>query len=324
MSDNELSLEKILAGSAEQDAEAVTDYQAGFAAVIGRPNVGKSTIMNEMLGQKLSITSHKPQTTRHRIHGIYTTPEHQIIYVDTPGMHLGGEKSINEYMNRTANSAFADVDVILFVVEAGRWTKEDAAVAKKLEGIDTPVVVLMNKIDNYKNKEDLFPFMQKVGENVKMDTLIPISAYKKNGLDLIKKEVLKYLPHQEKIFPEEYVTDRSQRFLAAEIIREKLMRTLGEEVPYGSTVEIEQFKYDKEEDRWFINALILVERKGQKQIVIGKKGALIKEMGIQARKDLIALLDGRVHLELWVKVKENWSDDARALASLGYDDNYSS
>lgn len=324
MSDNELSLEKILAGSAELDAEAVTDYQAGFAAVIGRPNVGKSTIMNEMLGQKLSITSHKPQTTRHRIHGIYTTPEQQIVYVDTPGMHLGGEKSINDYMNRTANSAFADVDVILFVVEAGRWTKEDAAVAKKLEGIDTPVVVLMNKIDNYKNKEDLFPFMQTVGENVKMDTLIPISAYKKNGLDLVKKEVLKYLPHQEKIFPEEYVTDRSQRFLAAEIIREKLMRTLGEEVPYGSTVEIEQFKYDQEEDRWFINALILVERKGQKQIVIGKNGAVIKEMGIQARKDLITLLDGRVHLELWVKIKENWSDDARALASLGYDDNYSS
>jgi len=322
MTDKELSLEEILAAGNADSAEP-TDYQAGFAAVIGRPNVGKSTIMNELLGQKLSITSHKPQTTRHRIHGIYTTPEHQIIYVDTPGMHLGGEKSINDYMNRTANSAFADVDVILFVVEAGRWTKEDDAVAKKLEGIDTPVVVLMNKIDNYKNKEDLFPFLQKVGENVSMDTLIPISAYKKSGLDLIKKEVLKYLPHQEKIFPEEYVTDRSQRFLAAEIIREKLMRTLGEEVPYGSTVEIEQFKYD-EEDRWFINALILVERKGQKQIVIGKKGDLIKQIGIQARKDLIALLDGRVHLELWVKVKENWSDDARALASLGYDDNYSS
>ncbi|WP_029407363.1 GTPase Era [Thiomicrorhabdus sp. Milos-T2] len=323
MSDNELSLEKILAGS-DADNNQNNAYQAGFAAVIGRPNVGKSTIMNEMLGQKLSITSHKPQTTRHRIHGIYTTAEHQIIYVDTPGMHLGGEKSINDYMNRTANSAFADVDVILFVVEAGKWTKEDDAVAKKLACIDVPVVVLMNKIDNYKNKEDLFPFLQKVGERVKMDTLIPISAYKKSGLDLIKKEVLKYLPHQDKIFPEEYVTDRSQRFLAAEIIREKLMRTLGEEVPYGSTVEIEQFKYDEEEERWLINALILVERKGQKQIVIGKKGELIKQMGIQARKDLITLLDGRVHLELWVKIKENWSDNARALASLGYDDNYSS
>ncbi len=319
-----LDLEAILAGGNDETSELKTDYQTGFAAVIGRPNVGKSTIMNELLGQKLSITSHKPQTTRHRIHGIYTTAKHQIIYVDTPGMHLGGEKSINDYMNRTANSAFADVDVILFVVEAGRWNKEDEAVAKKLEGIETPVVVLMNKIDNYKNKEDLFPFMQIVSENVQMDTLIPISAYKKSGLDLIKKEVLKYIPRQAKIFPEEYITDRSQRFLTSEIIREKLMRTLGEEVPYGATVEIEQFKFDEEEGRWFINALILVERKGQKQIVIGKKGALIKEMGSQARKDLITLLDGRVHLELWVKVKANWSDDARALASLGYDDNYSS
>ncbi|HIE40464.1 MAG TPA: GTPase Era [Thiomicrorhabdus sp.] len=319
-----LDLEAILAHGNDANSEPKTDYQTGFVAVIGRPNVGKSTIMNELLGQKLSITSHKPQTTRHRIHGIYTTDQHQIIYVDTPGMHLGGEKSINDYMNRTANSVFADVDVILFVVEAGRWNREDEAVAKKLEGIKTPVVVLMNKIDNYKNKEDLFPFMQIVDENVQMDTLIPISAYKRSGLDLIKKEVLKNLPRQAKIFPEEYITDRSQRFLTSEIIREKLMRTLGEEVPYGATVEIEQFKFDEEEGRWFINALILVERKGQKQIVIGKKGALIKEMGIQARKDLIALLDGRVHLELWVKVKANWSDDARALASLGYDDNYSS
>lgn len=327
MEDNEnkrkLDLDAILAGGKPEENDVI-DFQTGFAAVIGRPNVGKSTIMNELLGQKLSITSHKPQTTRHRIHGIYTSEHEQIIYVDTPGMHLGGERSINDYMNRTASSAFADVDVILFVVEAGRWSKEDEAVAKKLANVDVPVVVVMNKIDNFKNKEDLFPFMQQVGENVKMETLIPVSAYKKNGLDLIKKEVLKYLPHQAPIFPEEYVTDRSQRFLAAEIVREKLMRTLGDEVPYGSTVEIEQFKYDEEEERWLINALILVERKGQKQIVIGKKGALIKDIGTQARKDLIALLGGRVHLELWVKVKENWSDDARALASLGYDDNYSS
>ncbi len=317
-----LDLEAILATDSDE-TEQETDYQTGFAAVIGRPNVGKSTIMNELLGQKLSITSHKPQTTRHRIHGICTTDAYQIIYVDTPGMHLGGEKSINDYMNRTANSAFADVDVVLFVVEAGRWTKEDEAVAQKLHNMDTPVVVLMNKIDNYKNKEDLFPFMKTVGEKVKMDTLIPISAYKRSGLDLIKKEVLKYLPRQAKMFPEEYVTDRSQRFLASEVIREKLMRELGEEVPYGSTVEIEQFKFDEKEARWLINALILVERKGQKQIVIGKKGALIKEIGIQARKDLMNLLEARVHLELWVKVKANWSDDVRALASLGYDDNHS-
>ncbi|WP_127470513.1 GTPase Era [Thiomicrorhabdus aquaedulcis] len=328
MTDNILSLEAILASAelaqSADELAAHSDYKAGFAAVIGRPNVGKSTIMNELLGQKLSITSHKPQTTRHRIHGIHTTDTHQIVYVDTPGMHLGGQKSINDYMNRTANSAFADVDVILFVVEAGRWSSEDQAVAKKLQGSPTPVVVLVNKIDNFKNKEDLFPYLQKVAANVEFTTLIPISAYKRNGLDLVEKEVLKYLPNQAKLFPEEYITDRSTRFLASEIIREKLMRSLGEEVPYGATVEIEQLKFNEDQNRWEVNALILVERPGQKQIVIGNKGSLIKEMGIQARKDLTTLLDGRVHLELWVKIKENWSDDARALASLGYDDNYSS
>jgi GTP-binding protein Era len=304
-------------------AKVSADYQAGFAAVIGRPNVGKSTIMNELLGQKLSITSHKPQTTRHRIHGIHTTDQHQIVYVDTPGMHLGGQKSINQYMNRAAKSAFADVDVILFVVEAGRWTDEDQAVANQLKGIDIPVVVVVNKIDKFKNKEALFPYIQQVSEKVQMDSLIPVSAYQKNGLERIVETVLKHLPKQPPIFPEDYITDRSTRFLAAEIIREKLMRTLGDEVPYGATVEIEEFKYDDQEGRWVIHALILVERPGQKKIVIGKKGEQIKKMGTQARKDLVALLDARVHLELWVKVKENWSDDARALASLGYTEDYS-
>jgi len=321
MTDKTLSLDDILA--ATDDSAVVDGFKSGFAAVIGRPNVGKSTIMNELLGQKLSITSHKPQTTRHRIHGIHTTATSQIVYVDTPGMHLGGQKSINSYMNRAADSAFADVDVILFVVEAGRWTKEDQAVAKKLKGVNQPVIVLVNKVDNYKDKEELFPFIQQISQEVDMDTLIPVSAYKKIGLDIIEEEVLKRFSEQAPIFPDDYVTDRSTRFLAAEIIREKLMRTLGDEVPYGSTVEIEQFEYDEEEARWVIHALILVERPGQKQIVIGKKGALIKKMGTQARKDLINLLDSRVHLELWVKVKENWSDDARALASLGYNDNYS-
>ncbi|MBF6057922.1 GTPase Era [Thiomicrorhabdus heinhorstiae] len=320
MSSDDLNLDDILAKGA-QDADYNGDYQAGFAAVIGRPNVGKSTLMNELLGQKLSITSHKPQTTRHRIHGILTTDAYQIIYVDTPGMHLGGKKSINDYMNRTANSAFVDVDVILFVVEAGRWTDEDQAVARKLKGADAPVILLINKVDKFENKEALLPFIQKVSEQLTFDALIPVSAYKKIGLQAITDEVLKRLPKQAAIFPEDYVTDRSTRFLAAEIIREKLMRNLGNEVPYGATVEIEQFKFDEEEGRWLVNGLILVERPGQKQIVIGKKGELIKKIGSEARKDLIALLDARVHLELWVKIKENWSDDARALASLGYDDN---
>lgn len=308
--------------SQESEQQTATDYQAGFIAVIGRPNVGKSTIMNGLLGQKLSITSAKPQTTRHRIHGIHTNDQAQMVFVDTPGMHLSGEKSINRYMNRAANSAFADVDVILFVVEAGRWSKEDQAVAEKCARSDVPVIVLVNKIDKFKKKEELFPFLQKVGEKLDFVALIPISAYTKSGFPAVVSEILKYLPKQAAIFPEDYITDRSTRFLAAEIVREKLMRTLGEEVPYGATVEIEQFKFDEEEGRWHINALILVERPGQKQIVIGKKGEQIKQMGIQARKDLIQLLEGRVHLELWVKVKENWSDDERALASLGYTEDH--
>lgn len=305
-------------GLVDAETEFKADYKAGFAAVVGRPNVGKSTLMNEMLGQKLSITSHKPQTTRHRIHGIYTTEDHQIVYVDTPGMHLGGKKSLNRYMNRTAKSAFSGVDVVLFVVEAGRWTKEDQAVATQLNEGDTPVILLVNKVDKIKNKTDLLPYLQSLDGKVEFTTVIPVSAFKKSGLDIIEREILKLLPEQPPIFPEDYITDRSTKFLIAEIVREKLMRGLGEEVPYGSTVEIERFEQDPETGRWEINARILVEREGQKRIVIGDKGEKIKQMGTEARKDMIALLENRVHLELWVKVKENWSDDDRALASLGY------
>ncbi|MBD3821217.1 MAG: GTPase Era, partial [Thiotrichales bacterium] len=232
----------------------------------------------------------------------------------------GGQKSINRYMNRAANSAFADVDVVLFVVEAGRWTQEDQAVAQKCQNLDIPVIVLVNKIDKMQQKEVLLPYLQKIAEKIDFDEVIPVSAYKKSGIDVIEAEVLKHLPNQPAIFPEDYITDRSSRFLASEIVREKLMRTLGDEVPYGVTVEIEQFKFDEEEGRWVIHALILVERPGQKQIVIGKQGQLIKQVGIQARKDLMKMMDSRVHLELWVKVKENWADDDRALASLGYTD----
>ena len=305
------------------DNSSKTDFQCGFVAVIGRPNVGKSTLMNELLGQKLSITSHKPQTTRHRIHGIHSTDQYQIVFVDTPGMHLGGKKSINDYMNRTATSAFADVDVVLFVVEAGRWTEEDKVVAKKLKHLEQPVLLVVNKIDKFTDKTELFPFIEQIQQEVDFKALLPISAYKKINLPELEKEILGFIPHQDAIFPVDEITDRSSRFLASEIIREKLMRNLGDEVPYGVTVEIEQFKYDNEEQRWLINGLILVERSGQKQIVIGKKGQVIKTIGIQARKDLVNLMDARVHLELWVKVKENWSDDARALASLGYNDDYS-
>lgn len=298
----------------------MVSYRSGFIAVIGRPNVGKSTIMNVLLDQKVSITSPKPQTTRHRVHGIHTTANYQMVFVDTPGMHLGGKRSINRYMNRMANSAFDDVDVILMIVEAGRWTDEDEAVAMKCKNQKLPVIVVVNKIDKFKNKEDLLPYIQKISEKVAFEKVIPVSAYNKSGIDMLEHEILEFLPTQAAIFPEDYITDRSTRFLAAEMVREKLMRVLGDEVPYGATVEIERFSFDESEQRWLINALILVERPGQKQIVIGEKGKQIKEIGIQARRDMMNLLDSRVHLELWVKVKENWSDDDRALASLGYND----
>lgn len=304
-----------------ESPESDESFQCGFAAVIGRPNVGKSTIMNELLGQKLSITSHKPQTTRHRIHGIHTTDAFQIVFVDTPGMHLGVKKSINDYMNRTATSAFADVDVVMFVVEAGRWTEEDKVVARKLKNLQMPIILVVNKIDKLNDKTELYPYVEQIQQEVTFDALLPISAYKKINLPALETEVLKFIPKQPAIFPEDSITDRSMRFLAAEMIREKLMRSLGDEVPYGATVEIEQFEFDDEEGRWVIHGLILVERAGQKKIVIGHKGSVIKDIGMKARKDLIAMLDARVHLELWVKVKENWSDDARALASLGYNDN---
>jgi GTP-binding protein Era len=223
-------------------------------------------------------------------------------------------------MNRAAKSAFVDVDVILFVVEAGRWTKEDQSVANQLQGVEAPVILLVNKVDKFKQKTDLLPYLQSLNGKVEFSTVIPVSAYKKNGLEIIQQEILKVLPEQGPIFPEDYITDRSTKFLIAEIVREKLMRSLGDEVPYGSTVEIERFEQDPESGRWEINALILVEREGQKRIIIGDKGEKIKQMGIEARKDMMALLEARVHLELWVKVKENWSDDERALASLGYTD----
>ncbi|MDR9499451.1 MAG: GTPase Era [Hydrogenovibrio sp.] len=296
-------------------------YRAGFVAVVGRPNVGKSTLMNCLIGQKLSITSPKPQTTRHRIHGVVTNDQAQIVYVDTPGMHLGAEKSLNRIMNRTASGALSGVDVIVMVVEAGRWSREDEAVAQKCAQQSIPLIIAINKIDLFKDKYSLLPYLEKVGKKVAYDEIIPLSAYNQSGIKTLQEALMSRLPEQPMIFPEETLTDRSTRFLASEIIREKLMRLLGAEVPYGVTVEIERFDWDEAANRWEVHGLILVERPGQKMIVIGKKGQLLKQVGIQARRDLIQLMDARVHLELWVKVKENWSDDDRALASLGYDPN---
>ena len=295
-------------------------YRSGYVAIVGRPNVGKSTLMNHILGQKISITSRKPQTTRHRILGIKTTEENQVVYVDTPGVHLNAKKAMNRYMNRAATTSLEDVDLILFLVEADTWTEEDDNVLKRLKEVKAPVFLVVNKVDRVKEKEVLLPLLQELSEKMAFASVIPLSALKGSNVEELEREVYQQLPESEMIFPEDYVTDRSSRFLAAEIIREKLMRGLGKELPYATTVEIESFK--EEEGMLRIHGLIWVERQSQKRIVIGKGGEKLKEVGKQARLDMQKLFDCKVYLQLWVKVKEGWSDNERILNSLGYKDEF--
>lgn len=289
----------------------------GMIAIVGRPNVGKSTLLNKIVEQKVSITSRKPQTTRHRITGIHTEDNYQAVYVDTPGLHIEEKRAINRLMNRAASSSIGDVELIIFVVEGTLWTKDDEMVLKKVQDSGRPVLVVMNKTDNVKDKEAVLPHMQWLSEQGSFVGIVPISAKNGKNIDLVKDEVRKRLPTCEFYFPEDYVTDRSMRFLAAEIIREKLMRFMGDELPYSITVEIEQFKW-QDNGVWQINGLILVERQSQKRMVIGNKGEKLKVIGREARKDLEDMLDNKVFLELWVKVKSGWADDERALRSLGY------
>ncbi|RDF09012.1 GTPase Era [Haemophilus sputorum] len=291
----------------------------GFIAIVGRPNVGKSTLLNKILGQKISITSRKAQTTRHRIVGIHTEGAYQAIYVDTPGLHIEEKRAINRLMNRAASSAIGDVDLIIFVVEGTKWTEDDEMVLNKLRAAKAPVVLAINKIDNVKEKDELLPHITELSQKFDFVEILPISAQRGKNVHILQKIVRDSLREGVHHFPEEYVTDRSQRFMASEIIREKLMRFTGEELPYSVTVEIEQFKVN-ERGVYEINGLILVEREGQKKMVIGAKGQKIKTIGIEARADMERLFDAQVHLELWVKVKSGWADDERALRSLGYMD----
>lgn len=291
----------------------------GFIAIVGRPNVGKSTLLNKILGQKISITSRKAQTTRHRIVGIHTEEQYQAIYVDTPGLHIEEKRAINRLMNRAASSAIGDVDLIIFVVEGTKWTDDDEMVLNKLRSAKAPVVLAINKVDNIKEKDELLPHITELSQKFDFAEILPISAQRGKNVHILQKIVRKSLREGVHHFPEEYVTDRSQRFMASEIIREKLMRFTGEELPYSVTVEIEQFKLN-ERGTYEINGLILVEREGQKKMVIGAKGQKIKTIGTEARADMERLFDNKVHLELWVKVKAGWADDERALRSLGYMD----
>ena len=292
-------------------------FQSGFIAVVGRPNVGKSTLINELIGQKLSITSHKPQTTRHRIHAIDTQTSYQMIFVDTPGIHIGKKKAINSYMNKTASSSISEVDMILWLVEALKWTKEDQRVMEHLTKIEVPIILCVNKIDNLNTKDEILPYLENLGEKIQANEVFPLSAFNKNHTNDLRKVILKYLPQQKALFESDYLTDRSQRFVVAEFIREKLIRNLSNELPYDLTVEIEKFDLDGQMYR--IAARIFVEKPSQKSIVIGNKGKMLKQIGEESRISIEGFLERKVFLELWVKVRQGWSNDKRALASLGYD-----
>jgi len=293
-------------------------HRCGYIAIVGRPNVGKSTLLNHILGQKLSITSRKPQTTRHKLLGIKTTEDTQFIYVDTPGLHQGQKKAINRYMNRAVTTAIQDVDVVLFMIEKLQWLPEDEVVAQRLADVKCPVILVINKVDTIDDKEMLLPHIQKLLEQVNVEEIIPVSALNNQNLDRLEEIVRVRLPEDDFFYAEDQITDKSSRFLAAEIIREKITRQLGDELPYQMTVEIEEFT--QEGKILHINALILVEREGQKRILIGDKGDRLKKIGQQSREDMQTLFDSKVMLKTWVKVKSGWSDDERALRSLGYDD----
>jgi len=294
----------------------------GLIAIVGRPNVGKSTLLNSLLGQKISITSRKPQTTRHRILGILTEERHQAVLVDTPGLHSDEKKAINRLMNRAASSSIAEVELVVFLVEGTHWTSDDELVLNKVKKSGVPCILVVNKIDNVQDKEDLLPHLQKLGVMHEFQDIVPISAAKGDNVDKIRDLCLAALPEGDFWFPEDYITDRSSRFMASEIIREKLIRFTGDELPYSTTVEIEQFKAD-EKGVLHINALVLVERNSQKRMIIGNKGEKLKTIGQEARRDMQALFGQKVFLETWVKVKSGWADDERALRSLGYGDDYS-
>jgi GTP-binding protein Era len=297
--------------------EVPATYRCGFAAIVGRPNVGKSTLLNALLRHKVSIVSPKPQTTRHRILGILTRPEEQIIFVDTPGIHSGARRAMNRHMNRAALASLQDADVNLFVVESLVWTDEDQRVLDTLIEQRRPIILVLNKVDKVTPRERLLPFIDEMSRRAEFVEIVPLSALKNSNLEQLPSIIARYLPLSPPHFPPDQITDRSREFQAAEIVREKLTLRLRQELPYGLTVAIEQFK--EQDGRLLINAVIWVERTGQKAIVIGQGGEQLKEVGRAARLEMAHLFGQPVHLELWVKVKENWSDNEMALRQLGYE-----
>ena len=291
------------------------DFRCGFAALVGRPNVGKSTLLNALIGQKVSIVTPRPQTTRHRIIGLAQLPNAQIAFVDTPGLHSQAKRALNKAMNRTAAAALEDADLVVFVVEALVWKEEDELVLKRIERAGRPVLVAVNKVDQVKPRERLLPYLQELDRRHGFLALVPISALKEKNLDDLRNSIVAHLPVSEPLFPDGELTDRGIQFRIAEMIREKLTLELNQEVPYGIAVEVE--KLAEEDGQLNVDAAIWVDREGQKPIVIGAKGARLKRVGTSARLALNGLLGRRLHLNLWVKVRENWADNARALRELG-------
>jgi GTP-binding protein Era len=288
----------------------------GYVAIVGRPNVGKSTLLNRILGIKLAITSHKAQTTRHAILGITRSDDGQVVYVDTPGIHDRSDNAMNRYLNRTARSALSDVDLLIFVVEALRWTREDEKVLAHLKQVRAPVILAVNKVDKVKQKEQLLPYLSQMAARHDFQEIVPISAKSGKNLQQLEALVLQALPSGEQLYPDDQLTDRPERFFAAEMIREQVTRRYAKELPYATSVEIEQF--EELQGRYRIHAVIWVEKPGQKAIIIGKNGLALKEMATQARKSMEKFFDTKVHLEIWVKVKKSWSSDEKALVRLGY------
>jgi GTP-binding protein Era len=301
-----------MTGASAQDS----DFRFGYVSIIGRPNVGKSTLLNQILGQKVSIVTAKPQTTRQRIAGIKTTSQGQVVYVDTPGIHHSARRALNRYMNRVAQASFKDVDLVLFLVEAGNWTRQDEFVARALAGVKVPVILVLNKVDLVPDKATLLKFVDDNFRDRNFTAVMMVSAKNGSGIEELEKQVLDRLPFSRPYYDEDQFTDRSERFLAAEMIREQLTLRLHQELPYSLTVQIEEFK--RKGGLLTIGAIIWVERESQKQITIGKNGAVLKQVGSGARIALEELLGEKVYLRLWVKVSKDWSDNEKSIERFGY------
>ncbi|MEY3466434.1 MAG: GTPase Era [Gammaproteobacteria bacterium] len=293
----------------------MSEHRAGFAALVGRPNVGKSTLLNALVGEKVSIVTPRPQTTRHRIVGLVTTDQAQIAFVDTPGLHEGARRALNRAMNRTAASALADADVVVFVVEALRYTSEDAAVLQRIVEARRPAILVVSKVDTAKPRERLLPFIAELAAQHEYRAVVPVSARKADNLEALREAIIAALPESPPLYHADDRTDRDLKFRIAETIREKLFLELNQEVPYGIAVEVEQLV--EEDGRLIASAVVWVDREGQKPIVIGAQGSRLKRVGTAARREINLLTGRRCHLELWVKVRENWADNAQALRTLG-------